>query len=425
MLHNPLRAADGSLQLGGLPAAELAASYGTPLIVIDTAVFDLAVAEMTAVAEELDVEVAYAGKALLIKALAERLKATALHLDCCSLGEILTAEAVRFPAERMYLHGCGKTNEELQAAVDGRVGRIVVDGFDELGRLAALSRNGRPVRIVLRFNTGIEAHTHEFVRTGGENTKFGFALGDADRAFAAVAAEPALHLVGLHAHIGSQIIDAQPFLANLEILMQLYVRARAAGHIHLHGIIVGGGFGVPMHPDAIDERIDFPETMRAIVNRARDFSENAGVLTPRIAIEPGRSLIGEAGTTLYRVLAVKQHGTRRFVIVDGGMNDNPRPALYQAYHHPELASRISSAPLETMTVCGRACENDQLVEAQLPADIRVNDVIAIRVTGAYTFSMASNYNRFPRPAVIFAGAEEHRLVVRRETEAELLRNDVL
>jgi diaminopimelate decarboxylase len=424
VLNNPSRAIDGSLEIGGLPTSELAASYDTPLIIIDTAQFDATIADIDATAASLGVEVAYAGKALLVVALAQRLRSTRLYLDCCSLGELLTAEVAGFPAERIYLHGCGKTQDELQAVVDGRVGRIIVDGFDELGRLAAMSRIERPVSVVLRFNTAIEAHTHEFIRTGGENTKFGFALEEADEAFAWVEREPALKLVGLHAHIGSQVIDPYPFIANLEILMQLYERAHERGNTTLTGIIVGGGFGVPMHPDETADRLDFHATLSKIAERSRELAREANVPIPHIGIEPGRSLIGEAGTTVYRVVALKRHGRRRFVIIDGGMTDNPRPALYQAYHHPQLASRVSQADSELMTICGRACENDQLVEAELPGDIHVGDLLAIRVTGAYTFSMASNYNRFPRPALVFAGEGRHMLAVRRETSQELLRNDL-
>ena len=311
----------------------------------------------------------------------------------------------------------------MQAAVDGRVARVVVDGAEELHRLAALSRAERPIDILLRINTGIEAHTHEFVRTGGENTKFGFALDDIDAVFAEIAAEPALRLVGLHSHIGSQIVEGAPFVANLEVLMSLYVRAHRSGIITMRDLIVGGGFGVPMHPGDELDRFDPRTVLREIAERAQALARDASVPAAIIGIEPGRALIAEAGTTLYRVVAVKAQGQRTFLIVDGGMTDNPRPALYGSYHHPQLASRTSAATPKRMTVCGRACENDQLVDADLPADITAGDILAMRVTGAYTYSMASTYNRFARPALVFAGHGAHRLVARRETAEELLRYD--
>jgi diaminopimelate decarboxylase len=286
------------------------------------------------------------------------------------------------------------------------------------------ARVERPVSVILRVNTGIEAHTHEFVRTGGDNTKFGFSLSDLDRALEMTACEPGLLLLGFHSHIGSQIIDAMPFIANVEMLMQLYVDAHAAGYTSLRDLIVGGGFGIPMHPDEVAEQLDPKALLEEIGMRGTTLARENNVPPPRIGIEPGRALIGEAGTTLYRVSSVKQQGSRRFVILDGGMTDNPRPALYQAYHHPVLASRVSSAEHVPMTLCGRTCENDELVQAEMPADMRTGDLIAIRVTGAYTYSMASYYNRFSRPALIFAGGGEHRLVARRELPEDLLRYDV-
>jgi diaminopimelate decarboxylase len=424
MLFSPDRAENGSILIGGVPASELAASYGTPLVVIDVDTLDARIAAFLQTAQRLDIDVAYAGKALLVKALAVHLRDAGLSLDCCSLGELVTAEAASYPAERIYLHGCGKPTEELQAAVDGRVGRVVVDNFDELERLGAMSRNAAPVSVILRVNTAIEAHTHEFVRTGGDNTKFGFALSDMARACAFTAAEPGLLLLGIHAHIGSQIVDSMPFIANLEILMEIYASAHAQGYTTMRDIIVGGGFGVPMHPNEVADRLDPQAVLEDIAARAKNLSHDAGVPYPRIGIEPGRAFIGEAGTTLYRVSSVKQQGSRRFVIVDGGMSDNPRPALYGSYHHPMLASRDTDAASQTMTVCGRTCENDELVQAELPSNVRSGDIVAMRVTGAYTYSMASNYNRFPRPALVFAGKGDHRLVARRETAAELGRYDV-
>ena len=424
LLLSPQRAENGSITIGGVPASELAASYGTPLVVIDTDILDARIAAFAQTAQRVGIDVAYAGKALLVKALAVHLRDAGLSLDCCSLGELITAEAAGYPAQRIYLHGCGKSTEELQAAVEGRVGRVVVDSFDELERLAALARADRPVSVIIRVNTGIEAHTHEFVRTGGDNTKFGFGLGDVDRAFAFTAQEPALVLLGIHAHIGSQIVDGMPFIANLEMLMELYVRAHAQGYDTMRDIIVGGGFGVPMHPDEVAEQLDLQDVLERIARRAVVLADEAHTPHPQIGIEPGRAIIGEAGTTLYHVCAVKQQGKRRFVVVDGGMTDNPRPALYDSYHHPLLASRESGASLAPMTICGRACENDELVQTGLPRDLRAGDIVAMRVTGAYTYSMASNYNRFSRPALVFAGKGEHRLVARRETAEELMRYDL-
>jgi len=417
----------GRLLFGDIPATELAASYGTPLIIIDTERLDRRIALFEQAAASLDpkLEIAYAGKAFLPVALVKRLSTTRLGLDCCSLGEVVVAEAADFPAERITLHGCGKTTAELTAATTGRVGRVVVDGLDELRRLAALAHNQQRVDILLRFNTGIEAHTHAFVRTGGDETKFGFAAREAAEAYAIIAAEPALRCIGLHSHIGSQILESEPFLANLDALLDIALDARAHGMNELTHLILGGGFGVAMSPKEAEKSIDLLDIIARIGTYAQERAKALDLPKLQLGIEPGRAIIAEAGTTLYRIVAMKEHGQQRYAIVDGGMNDNPRPALYQSYHHPELASRSSTAALRRITVCGRTCENDRLVEADLPDDLAVGDLLAFHVTGAYTQSMSSNYNRFSRPAVVFVGDGQHRLVVRREAPEELLRYESL
>jgi len=353
--------------------------------------------------------------------LARRIAATPLGIDVCSLGELLTAERAEVAAERLVLHGCGKTDAELQAAASGRVGRVVVDSATELERLAAFASRTRPVRILLRVNTGIAVRTHAYVRTGGEDSKFGFALETIDAAIAAALDSPGLRPVGVHSHLGSQIFEPEPFAASADIVMAVYERMAQAG-APAEEIVLGGGFGVDARPGG--ERIDLEATLETVARAARDGAQARGLQRPRVGIEPGRAIVADAGTSLYRVVAVKRHGSRRFAIVDGGIADNPRPALYGAYHHPRLANRDGSADEDEFTVCGRSCENDRLVVARLPQDLVAGDLLALETTGAYTYSMASNYNRFPKPAVAFAGAGRHRLVVRRERDDDLLRNDV-
>ncbi len=409
------------LVLGGVPAATLAEQYGTPLLALDTDVLDANVAFFAALGARYGVDVSYAGKALLFVALARRLAASPLGLDVCSLGELLTAERAGFAPERLVLHGCGKNAAELEAAVRGRVGRVVVDHFDELAQLSAAARPDRPVAVLLRLNTGIEAHTHAYVRTGGEDSKFGFSREDLLAAVAGALAAPGLRLIGIHSHLGSQIFDASPYAASLPIALDAYARARAAG-APVTDLVLGGGFGIDSAPEG--ETFDIARAVGDLAAEAAAASGRLAIPVPRLGFEPGRAIVAEAGTSLYRVLSVKHQGRRRFAIVDGGIADNPRPALYGAYHHPQLAARSSFADPQPTTVCGRSCENDRLVEAPLPADLRAGDLLALGTTGAYTYSMASNYNRFARPAVVFAGAGTHRLAVRRETAADVLRNDV-
>lgn len=411
------------MNLGGIPAQQLAERYGTPLLVLDLDVLDAAIARCRAACEPHGVEIAYAGKALLLAALARFIDERGLNLDVCSLGELLTAERGGVPAGRITLHGCGKSDEELLAAVEGRVGRIVVDGVEELERLSRVARSDSPVPLLLRLNPGIEAHTHAFVRTGGQDTKFGIAPRDEARARALLRDAPAFRFLGLHAHVGSQIYESGAFVANAEALIEAAARFAHDGLV-VEEIVVGGGFGVTTHPDRPDERIDFPGTIAAVANAVRAAASRVGVPPPRIGIEPGRMLIGPAGKTLYRVCSVKRQARRTFVVVDGGLFENPRPALYGAYHHAVAASR-PNVDLHEVTLCGRSCENDELGRAMLPRELCEGDLVALEVTGAYTYSMASNYNRFVRPAVVGIEGGKERLLARRESLEDVLRNDVL
>jgi diaminopimelate decarboxylase len=402
-------------EIGGVPARELAATYGTPLMVIDAGELELEIDAFVRAFVARGVAVAYAGKALLVTALAELLAATPLWLDVCSLGELVTAERGGFPGARMYFHGVAKTDDELRAIVDGRVAFGVIDNAEEIERLAALARPEAALDVMLRINTGIEAHTHEFVRTGGENTKFGIPEREAHAAIRRIATLPQLRLIGLHSHVGSQIVEVEPLVANLEALLGYAQAARAHG-LPVEELIVGGGIGIENGP-AEPRPIDLDAFAERLVRRA--------AATPyRLAIEPGRALVARAGSLLYRVVAVKQQGRRRFVVVDGGMTDNPRPLLYGAHHPAELVASGASGPPAPATLAGRSCENDEIGEYELPADVAAGDLIAIRYAGAYTFSMASNYNRFGKPAVVFVRDGAHRCVVRAESPADVSRQDL-
>lgn len=400
----------------------MAESYGTPLVVIDLDVVDASIAALRSVRGAVDLELSYAAKAFVTVAFARHLAGLGVGLDVCSLGELVTAERAEFPRERLTLHGVGKSGDELAAASAGRVGSIVVDGLDELRGLAAQPAVSPSLRVLLRLNTGIEAHTHAFVRTGGDDTKFGLHPRDEEEAAAILRAHPELRFDGLHAHVGSQIYQQQAFLANAETLLAAAERFAALG-LESKRIIVGGGFGVQTHPDAAGEALDIAAAIAALNERARTWSNAIGRPPPRLGIEPGRAIVGPAGTSLYRILAVKRQSSRTFVVVDGGIAENPRPALYGAYHHV-LAVQGRSADEGEVTLCGRSCENDELGIARLPRDLGSGDLLAMCTTGAYTYSMAGNYNRFPRPAVVAISNRRHRLLARRESLDDVLRNDV-
>jgi len=383
------------ITLGGERADALAERFGTPLLVIDLHVLDRALDGMLAAASPHNIAVSYAAKALLLPGLVRYLHPRPIGIDTASIGELDVALRGGFEPSRLTLHGAGKKDEEFDAVLDGRAGRIVIDGMDELRAFVARA-NGRAADVLLRFNTGIEAHTHDFIRTAGNRSKFGFAPSEADEAFSLLRAVPSLRVRGVHAHMGSQIYEALPFVENARRLVELLGRMRGAGFAAADTIIVGGGYGVQMRPDAADETIDIAGTLDAVARIVP-----SGI---RVEIEPGRALIAAAGTSIYRVMAVKHFGDRRFVIVDGSMADNPRPALYGAYHHFEAVEpRTALAPA---MVCGRSCEADELGEAMLPEDLHAGDLVAMRTTGAYTYSMSSNYNWFPRPPVIAVDAGE-------------------
>lgn len=408
------------MRIGGVAANELATTYGTPLLAIDYDLLDGAIDAFTAACDPYGIEIAYAGKALLLVGIARHLKHTRLQLDVCSLGELAAAERAGFPPERISLHGCGKTDDELDAAAQRRVGRIIVDNLDELHRLNSRGSAADPIPLLLRINTGIEAHTHEFIRTAGAKSKFGFDPQGLPAALESLRDAPNLRFYGLHAHIGSQICELDAFLANAEALMERAAYCAQAG-FETNALIVGGGFGVPMHPDEA-EPLDLSATTRAIALAVRKGAQRWHIPEPRIGIEPGRAIIASAGTSLYSVMAVKREFGRSYVIIDGGIYENPRPALYDAYHHMVAASRDEDVLVE-MTVCGRSCENDLLGVAKLPSELRAGDLIAMQTTGAYTYSMASNYNRFPRPAVVAVRQGTHTLIARRERIDDLLRVD--
>jgi diaminopimelate decarboxylase len=402
-------------EIGGVPARELVATYGTPLTVIDTGELELEIERLNRAFIARGIAVGYAGKAFLITAMAELLAATPLRLEVCSLGELITGERGGYPAARIYFHGVAKTDDELRAIAAGRVAFGVIDNAEEIERLAAIATLDAPVNVMLRINVGIEAHTHEMIRTSGENTKFGIPANDALGAIRRVTELPQLRLIGLHSHVGSQIVDADPLIANFDALVPYAIAARELG-APVDELALGGGIGIESAPGE-PRPIDLDAFAESLARKA------AG--TPyKLSIEPGRAVVARAGTSLYRVVTVKQQGSRRFVVVDGGMTDNPRPLLYGAHHPAELITSGATGESVPATLAGRSCENDEIGEYRLPSDVRAGDIIAMRYTGAYTFSMASNYNRFGKPAVVFVRDGSHRRVVRAETPADTSRSDL-
>jgi diaminopimelate decarboxylase len=406
--------------LGGVEAEVLARTYGTPLLVIDLDAVDAAIGSLARCAQTFGVEVSYAAKAFAAIEFFRHLARRPIGLDVCSMGELVTAERGGFSPERLTLHGAGKSEEELRAARDGRVGSIVVDGVEELERLGRLARDRCEAGVLLRLNAGIEAATHAFVRTGGNDTKFGIHPRDEAAALRILHDNSQLRFAGLHSHVGSQIFDAQVYLTNASALLDAAERFAKAGFV-TRRIVIGGGFGVRGERDC-EDLLDVPSTIAAVYAHVSKRIEANGLPMPAIGIEPGRAIVARAGTTLYCVLAVKRQSSRCFVIVDGGIAENPRPALYGARHRVIPVAATVDDEVE-MTLCGRSCENDELGVVSLPRMIRSGDLLAMCATGAYTYSMAGNYNRFPRPAVVGVSRGLDRLLARRESLNDVLARD--
>ena len=425
----------GVLRLAGVDVRELVADHGTPVFVLDEDDFrgrcrDFAEAFGTGG------QVHYAAKAFLCRQVLRWLADEGLALDVCTGGELALALLAGFPAGRINLHGSNKSTAELQAAVTARIGAVVIDSFDEIGRLAGLLESqGRdaadPVPVMVRVTVGVEAHTHEFIATAHEDQKFGFSLtsGAALEAVRRVLAQPGLTLIGLHSHIGSQIFDTSGFEVAAHRLVGLLTQV-LKDHPELADRLatldLGGGWGIAY--TAADDPIEPAEMAQRLTDVVSRESLAAGLAVPAVAVEPGRAIAGPGTVTVYSVGTIKDVEldgglSRRYVSVDGGMSDNIRTALYDADYTVVLASRSSKAPPVRCRVVGRHCESGDIVvrDCYLPADLAVGDLLAVAATGAYCYAMASNYNRVPRPPVVAVADGRSRLLLRRETDDDLAR----
>ena len=415
----------GALMLGGVDVRDLATEFGTPAYLLDEADFRSRCRDFVQAFAGADVH--YAAKALCSLAALRWVVEEGLGLDVCSGGELAAALRADVPPDRIAFHGNNKSVAELEQALDAGVGRIVVDSFAEIARLAWLAEErGRRQPVLVRATVGVEAHTHEFIATAHEDQKFGFSVagGDAFEACRRVLDHTSLELVGVHSHIGSQIFDTSGFEVSAHRAVALLAQLRDELGATPPYLDLGGGFGIAY--TAADTPMDVPAlaaSMRAIVSRE---CAAAGLAEPRLAVEPGRAIAGPASITLYEVGTVKDTPHRRYVSVDGGMSDNIRTALYDAQYTCVLASRVSDVPPVLCRVVGKHCESGDIVvrDTWLPADLVPGDLVAVAATGAYCRSLASNYNHQPRPPVVAVGGGAARVVVRRETVEDLLRLDV-
>ena len=420
----------GHLTIGGCDTVELAEKFGTPLFAYSEDQIRKNCRDFVSSIEENyngNGMVLYANKAFSCKYMCRICKDEGMGLDVVSGGEIYTAKSAGFPMEKVYFHGNNKTDAELRLALESGVGRIVVDNIFELKRLDKIaSEMGKKAKILFRIKPGIDAHTHSFIRTGQIDSKFGFALetGEAMQAIYEALKYDRVELVGLHCHIGSQIFDIDPFEHAAEVMLNFMAEIKANLGIEFPELNLGGGFGIKYLES--DKPKPFTEYMKRVSKVVKSECEKLGLKTPFILIEPGRSIIGAAAVTLYTAGAVKEiPDIRTYVSVDGGMTDNPRYILYQSKYEALVANKANEERREIVTLAGKCCESGDLLGESMPIQkVEAGDIIAVLSTGAYNYSMASNYNRIPRPPVVMIKNGESVLAIKGESYEDMMRNDL-
>lgn len=420
----------GHLQIGGCDTVDLVRKYGTPLYVMDEAhIRNTCRKYKNTIAQEYgDGLVLFASKAFLTTAMCKIIHQEGLGLDAVSGGELYTAIKASFPMEKVYFHGNNKTLDELEMAIEAGIACIVVDNMSELMLIEECAQKfHRQISVSIRVKPGIEAHTHHYIQTGQIDSKFGLGIesGEAMTAIRAVLRSSFLRLKGIHCHIGSQIFDVQPYRIAVDVMTDFIVQVKKETGFEIPEINFGGGFGIRYIRE--DSPQDPRVYVRAILDELKIQCKKKRIKRPFFIIEPGRSIVGEAGTTLYTVGYIKNiPGIRKYVSVDGGMTDNPRPALYQAKYRAIIANKANRHGEEIVSIAGKCCESgDMLIwEIELPR-VERNDILAVFATGAYNYSMASNYNKTPIPAVVLVKDGKSDLMVRRQTYEDLLRNDCI
>ncbi len=420
----------GHLTIGGMDVPALAKEFGTPLYLMDEGHIRKTCREYRSAMKTHYGDrflVAFAGKAFCTKHMYRILNEEEMGADFVSGGELYTALQAGFPMDRAFFHGNNKTKAEIEMALDAKIRRFVVDNREELLTIDALARARDTVcEISFRVKPGIDAHTHDFIKTGQIDSKFGVALenGEVMQIVEEASKLQNVRVVGLHCHIGSQIFEHDPFRLAADVMMKLISDIRDAFGITISELNLGGGFGVRYmdveHPEPIDV------TVKHFTDAVKESAETYGVELPFLVIEPGRSIVAPAGITVYTVGSVKEiKDVRTYVSVDGGMTDNPRYALYEAEYTAVLPEKMDAPITETVTVAGRCCESGDLIgkDMRIPK-VQAGDLLAVLTTGAYNYSMSSNYNRVPRPPVVMVRDGKAKLVVRRETYEDILKNDL-
>lgn len=429
-LFGTMKIDNNQLEIGGAKAVDLIKEYGSPLYVFDETLIREYCRDYRKhfKCTENGNRVAFAGKAFLTVQMCKLLKEENMSLDVVSGGELYTAYKAGFPLEKIMFHGNNKTLEEIELGVKLGVGNFVVDNYYEMDALNDIAKSyGKVQDVYLRITPGIEAHTHDYIKTGQIDSKFGFApVGTVidDAVKKAINLEN-IRLVGLHCHIGSQIFELQPYEDAVEVMLGLIKKIEEKHGYFIKEVDFGGGFGI--YYSKGDKPKTTKEYCEAIINKVDEVCTRTGQDRPMLTIEPGRSIVANSGTTLYTIGAVKKiPGVRKYVSVDGGMTDNIRPALYNADYECIIANRVHAEREECVTIAGKCCESgDILLQDVTIPEIHSGDILAITTTGAYGYSMSNNYNRVPKPAVVMVADGDSRLICRRESYEDVIRNDIV
>lgn len=429
-LFGNMKIIDNKLYIGKVSSIELSKKFGTPLYIMDEMLIRKNCREYVDnfKVKELKNKVTYAGKAFLTKAMCQIIQEEGLNLDVVSGGELYTAYKSRFPMKQIYFHGNNKTRNEIEMGIKLGVGRFVVDNFYELNTINQIAKKFNvKQKILLRLTPGIEAHTHNYIKTGQIDSKFGFTIVND---IYMMAIKQAIELsnvefVGIHCHIGSQIFETQPYEEEVNIMFNIIKKIRDELNIKVKELDLGGGFGI-YYKDG-DNPKTIKEFCESILKKSQEISKKLGIDIPTLTIEPGRSIVGNAGITLYSVGEIKEiPAVRKYIAVDGGMTDNIRPALYNSQYECIICNKVDDIKKEKVRIVGKCCESGDILidDIEIPK-VSTDDILAVLNTGAYGYSMASNYNKMPRPAVVLVQSNNYKLICRRETYEELISNETM
>ncbi|MDU1911342.1 diaminopimelate decarboxylase [Fusobacterium sp.] len=429
-LFGTMKTENGILEIGGVKVTELAKKYGTPLYIMDQALIEENIIKYknNFKSNKFNTSIVYASKAFLSKAICQLVEKYDIDIDAVSGGELYTIKASGLPMKKVHMHGNNKTDEELEMCLDYEIGSIIIDNEEEIERLSKICKEkNKKVKVMLRVNIGIDAHTHEYIKTSKHSSKFGESIFD-DRIAEIVekiVKDRNMEFLGFHCHIGSQIFDTKAFHEGIESMVKETKKISEALGIYIPEINLGGGFGV--YYTEKDTAIDVEQFMKSMIEHLERSLEAEKMKLEKVSIEPGRSIVANAGSTLYTVGGTKTtYGGVKYIFIDGGMTDNIRPALYQAEYEAIVANKADETAEEVVTIAGKCCESgDLIIKNEKLAKAEAGDLVLVATTGAYGYSMSNNYNKAPRPAVVFVKDGKSALSIKRESFEDLVKNDVL